>query len=331
MICSGFFDLQVNGFAGVDFNDPCMPEAEFARAAQSILKTGVTRFLPTVITASPQDITACLRSLCQAAKQLPHPAMVPGFHVEGPHIGPEDGPRGAHPVAFVRPPDLVEFQHWQEAAEGGIRLVTLSPHWPKATHYIETLTKQGIAVAIGHTSATPQQITDAASAGATLSTHLGNAAPATLDRRRNLFWTQLADDRLSASFIIDGFHLDDTFLRTALRAKQPSRCVLVTDASAPAGAAPGLYKLGAQEVELTTDGRIVLRGTSKLAGSALRMNEAIGNVVRLGAASLADAIRMATINPSRLVNLPESFGRAVLRETATGIEIADVVIDAQLP
>ena len=324
MTCSGFLDLQVNGFAGADFNDPALTAAEFARAAQAILRTGVTRFLPTVITASPGDIAACLRNLCAAAKQLPHPGMVPGFHVEGPHIGPEDGPRGAHPAAWVRPPDLEEFQRWQEVADGGIRLVTLSPHWPDATGYIEALVKHGVAVSIGHTSATPEQITDAASAGATLCTHLGNAAPATMDRRRNLFWTQLADDRLSASFIVDGFHLDNAFLRTALRAKQPSRCVLVTDAS-------GTNKLGGQAVEATADGRIVLAGTSKLAGSALRMNDAIWNAACFGGVTLTDAIAMATVNPSRIVHLPDSTDRVELRETADGIDIAEVVIGPRLP
>lgn len=329
MICAGFVDLQVNGFAGVDFNDPGMQAADFAGAAQAILKTGVTRFLPTVITAAPKAITACLRNLHAAVKQLPQPAMAPGFHVEGPHIGPEDGPRGAHPAAWVREPDTDEFQQWQEAAEGGIRLVTLSPHWPEALRYIEFVVKQGAAVAIGHTSATPQQIADAASAGATLSTHLGNAAPAIIDRRANLLWAQMADDRLSASFIVDGFHLNDSFLRTALRAKGLARSILVTDAAAPAGAAPGAYKLGAQEVELTADGRVVLQGTIKLAGSALRMNDAIANTVRMAGVTLEEAIVMATANPRRLIGLTDS-DQVVLSVTPTGLVIEAVTIGARL-
>jgi N-acetylglucosamine-6-phosphate deacetylase len=256
--------------------------------------------------------------------------MVAGFHVEGPNIGPEDGPRGAHPAAWVRPPSTDEFQRWQDAAEGRIRLITVSPHWQESARYIEWVVKQGIAVSIGHTSATPQHIRDAASAGATLSTHLGNAAPATIDRRSNLFWTQLADDRLSASFIVDGFHLDDSFLRAALRAKRPSRSVLVTDASAPAGAMPGSYKLGAQPVDLLADGRIVLSGTRKLAGSALSMNNAIANAVRLGGVTLEEAIAMATTNPRRIIGLADSGDKVTLRHTNTGIEIDDVLIGTPL-
>jgi N-acetylglucosamine-6-phosphate deacetylase len=307
-----------------------MTAADFALAAQAILKTGVTHFLPTVITASPGAIAACLRNLHTSAQQLRRPAMVAGFHVEGPNIGPEDGPRGAHPAAWVRSPSTDEFQRWQEAAEGRIRLITLSPHWPESARYIEWVARQGVAVSIGHTSATPRQISDAANAGATLSTHLGNAAPATIDRRCNLFWTQLADDRLSASLIVDGFHLDNSFLRTALRAKGPSRSLLVTDASAPAGATPGSYKLGAQPVDLLADGRIVLSGTQKLAGSALSMNNAIANAMRLGGVTLEEAITMATTNPRRIIGLADSGDKVTLRHTNTGIEIDDVLIGTPL-
>ena len=181
-----------------------------------------------------------------------------------------------------------------------------------------------VAVAIGHTAATPRQIADAVSAGAVLSTHLGNAAPAILDRRSNLLWTQLAEDRLSASFIVDGFHLDNAFLRTALRAKGAARSVLVTDAAAPAGASPGLYKLGGQQVELTGDGRIVLRGTNKLAGSALRMDQAINNAVRVGGVSVEQALAMATVNPRRILGLADSADRVEMRETPTGLTVEAV-------
>ena len=324
MTCSGFVDLQVNGFAGVDFNDPTLPVADFSRACDAILPTGVTRFLPTVVTASHEAITACLRNLDAASSRIAHPKMVAGFHIEGPHIGAEDGPRGAHPRQWVRPPSTDEFQRWQEAAQGRIRLVTLSPHWPAANAYIEFAVQSGVAIALGHTSATPRQISDAVSAGATLSTHLGNAAPAMIDRRANLLWTQLAEDRLTASFIVDGFHLDNAFLRTALRAKGEKRSVLVTDASAPAAASPGLYKLGAQDVELLPEGRIVLRGTQKLAGSALRMNEAIFNAIHLGGVNLEDAIAMATTNPARIIGLPDSGDDVEFRLTKTNLVIIAV-------
>jgi N-acetylglucosamine-6-phosphate deacetylase len=112
-----------------------------------------------------------------------------------------------------------------------------------------------------------------------------------------------AEDRLSASFIVDGIHVGPAFLRTALRAKMVQRTVLVTDAAAPAGAAPGRYRLGEQDADLTPDGRVVLAGTDKLAGSALHMHIGVANLVRLGGLSLRDAVQTATVNPAKIVKL----------------------------
>jgi len=302
-LAPGLVDLQVNGFAGVDFNNPQAPLAEIGRALEAIVSTGVTRCLPTVITGPPDAMLASLSNLYQAKMSLPLGRAIAGFHVEGPHIGAEDGSRGAHPARWVRPPDLDEFARWQEATEGNIRLVTLSPHWPDAPAYIAALAQSGVAVSIGHTGANADQIAVAVDAGATLSTHLGNAAPGLMPKFPNCLWDQLAEDRLSASFIADGVHLNGAFLRAALRAKGVERTILVTDAAAPAGAAPGRYRLGELDVDLTADDRVVLAGTQKLAGSALRMNRAIANVVRSGDLSLAGALQAATTNPARLIHL----------------------------
>jgi N-acetylglucosamine-6-phosphate deacetylase len=302
-IAPGFVDIQVNGFAGVDFNRPNVPVDQIARALDLILSTGVTRCLPTVITGPPDDMVACLRNLARARRELPKGRMISGFHVEGPYIESQDGPRGAHPLQSVRPPDLAEFQRWQDATEGGIRLITLSPHWPEAPAYIEAITRAGVTASIGHTGATTEQIEAAINAGATLSTHIGNAGHAMLPKHPNYIWDQLAEDRLSASFIADGIHLGASFLRAALRAKTIDRAILVTDASAPAGAAPGRYRLGAQDADLTPDGRVVLAGTNRLAGSALKMNDAISNVMRMTGVSLSAAVDMATVHPARIIGL----------------------------
>src|SRR5262249_51041292 len=150
---------------------------------------------------------------------LPEGVAMDGFHVEGPHISPDDGPRGAHPRRWVRPPDVDEFHRWQEAARGHIRLVTVAPEWPEAPRYIEALVGEGIVISLGHTNANGAQIAAAASAGATMSTHLGNGAHAILQRHPNYIWEQLAEDRLMASFIVDGIHLPKSFVKVALRAK----------------------------------------------------------------------------------------------------------------
>ncbi len=298
-VAPGWIDIQVNGFAGVDFNDPRAPHEEIARAIRAQFASGVARFYPTVITGAPEDMVAALRNLSRAKDSLPEGAAIDGFHVEGPHIGIEDGPRGAHPKRWVRKPDFDEFRRWQDATEGRLRIVTFSPEWPEAPRYMERIVAEGVVASIGHTAASAEQIADAVSAGASLSTHLGNGAHAVMRRHPNYIWDQLAEDRLMADFIVDGIHIGASFLKTALRAKGIERSVLVTDASAPAGAAPGRYYLGEQAVDLTEDNRVVLAGAQKLAGSALRMDRAVENAIRMTGVSLADAVRMATVNAAK--------------------------------
>jgi N-acetylglucosamine-6-phosphate deacetylase len=303
-IAPGFVDLQINGFAGADFNSPWTTPEQIDAAIAAVLSTGVTRFFPTVITGAPEEMLGALRNLAAARESLQNGPAMEAFHVEGPHISPEDGPRGAHPARWVRRPDLDEFRRWQEAARDHIRLVTLAPEWPEAPRYIEQVVRQGVVVSIAHTRASAQQIADAVAAGATLSTHLGNAADSVLPRRDNYIWQQLAEDRLAASFIVDEHHLSDPFLRVALRAKGIERSVLVTDATMPAMCAPGPYMLGGVPVELTEDDRVVLRGGTRLAGSSLRMDRAVANVMKLAGVSLAQAVTMATINAARVGRVP---------------------------
>lgn len=303
-IAPGFIDLQVNGFAGVDYNSPVVRTddalEEIARSIRATFSTGITRFFPTVITGSPEDMLGALRNLAHARETLVEGPAMEAFHVEGPHISPQDGPRGAHPARWVRRPDFEEFRRWQEAAQGHVRLVTLSPEWPEAPKYIERLASEGVVTSIGHTRASSRQIQDAVSAGATLSTHLGNGADAVLPRHPNYIWEQLAEDKVAASFIVDGHHLPDSFLRVALRAKGVERSILITDAVMPAMCAPGPYRLGEVEVELKEDDRVVLRSGTRLAGSSLRMDRAISNVMRVAGLTLTEAIAMATVNPARV-------------------------------
>ena len=313
-ISAGFIDLQVNGFAGVDYCSPDAPHDEIARSIRALYATGVTRFFPTVITGSPENMLGALRNLARAKEALPEGIAMEGFHVEGPHISPEDGPRGAHPQRWVRPPDLEEFRRWQDAANGLVRLVTISPEWPGAPAYIEAIVREGVVASIGHTKASAEQIRDAVRAGATLSTHLGNGAHAVLQRHPNSIWEQLADDLLNASFIADGIHLDRAFLRVAIRAKGVERSVLITDAVMPAGCSPGPYKLGEVDVELHPDRSVRLRGGTRLAGSALTMDYAIGKVIEFTGIGLREAIAMATTNPARV-------GRIASRQR--GISVAD--------
>lgn len=303
-IAPGWIDIQVNGFAGVDYNAPSAAHEEIARSIRALYSTGVTRFYPTVITGAPDVMLGALRNLSRAKDALVEGAAMEGFHVEGPHISPDDGPRGAHPQRWVRPPDFDEFRRWQDAADHRIRIVTLAPEWPGAPRYIERIVEAGVVASIGHTGAEAHHIEEAVRAGATLSTHLGNGAHAVMRRHPNYIWEQLAEDRLMAGFIVDGIHLPTSFLKVALRAKGPQRAVLVTDAAMPAACAPGRYWLGEQEVELTADNRVVLAGGQRLAGSALRMHHGVENLMRLGGLGLRGAVAMATVNAATAGHIP---------------------------
>lgn len=298
-LAPGFIDLQVNGYAGVDFCAPGASMRDIGRAIDAILATGTTRIFPTVITGMPDTMLGSIEMLAKARAALPHGRVMEGLHIEGPHISPNDGARGAHPKAAVRPPSIEEFDRWQEAAGGLIKIVTVAAEWEDAPAYIAHITSKGVVAALGHQEATEEQIHTAVMAGATMSTHLGNGANASLPRHPNYLWTQLAEDRLWASLIVDGIHLGKSFLTVALRAKGLDRAVLITDAVAPAGCEPGQYKLGEVEVILHPDGKVTLTNEMRLAGSSLRMDRGIENLMRLCGLTLRDAIRMATTNPAK--------------------------------
>ncbi|MHA6624909.1 N-acetylglucosamine-6-phosphate deacetylase [Pseudonocardia sichuanensis] len=297
----GLVDLQVNGYGGHDVNGPDVTAEVVVALVRALARAGTTTVVPTVITAPEGDIVRSLRAIAEArARDAAVRRAVPYVHVEGPHISPEDGPRGVHPIAQVRPPDPAEFDRWQQACEGLVGMVTLSPHHPGAVAYTEHLSRAGTLVAIGHTHATPAQVRAVADAGARLSTHLGNGAHAVLARHPNYLWAQLADDRLTAGFIADGHHLPADTLTAMLRAKGLERSVLVSDSVALAGMPPGEYTTpvgGA--VVLSPDGRLSEAGTPYLAGAARCLADGVAQVVRLTGLPLGDAVRLATLNPGR--------------------------------
>ena len=289
----GLFDLQVNGFAGVDFNSRDVTADAVAQALERMRSTGVTRCLPTLITSSFDDFSASARVL--AAVRDP---AIAGIHMEGPYISPLDGARGAHPREHVRPASIDDFERRQHACDGRIRLVTLAPEGPGAIDLIGHLVNSGVRVAIGHTAAEPRDIAAAIRAGATLATHLGNGCPQMLPRHPNPIWELLAADEVLISLIVDGHHLPGSTVKAMVRAKGEGRTILVTDAIAAAGCAPGRFALGGVECELREDGRVGLPGSPYLAGSALTLDRGIANAVRFTGLSIAEAVKMASTVPA---------------------------------
>jgi N-acetylglucosamine-6-phosphate deacetylase len=296
--CDGFCDLQVNGFAGIDFNDPAVAPDQVSQAVAAMERTGVTRFLATLISAPLDRFAACARVL--ADHQAP---ALAGLHMEGPYISPQDGARGAHRKEDVSDASLDDFARRQEAARGRIRLVTVAPEVPGVLPLVERLTRDGVLVSIGHTAASPEQIRAAISAGARLSTHLGNGCAQMLPRHPNVIWEQLAADELVAGLIVDGHHLPPSTVKAMVRAKTASRVVLVTDATTAAGQPPGDYMLGSVRVHLDAAGRVAVPGQPNLAGSALSLDRAVGNTIRFTGLPLAEVLPMATTHPAAILGL----------------------------
>lgn len=306
----GLVDLQINGFSGIDFNNPSTTQEDIQAVTRKLWQEGTTTYYPTVITNSDDHIESMVRAISlECTKDRRTADSIAGIHLEGPFISPEDGARGAHGKVFVKAPDWELFEHWQQSANGLIRIITLSPEWEGASAFISKCVSSGVVVSIGHTAATSEQIRMAVHSGATLSTHLGNGAHLSLPRHPNYIWEQLAQDQLSACMIADGFHLPDSIMKVFLKVKA-ERLFLVSDAVYLSGLAPGRYNthIGG-EVVLTKEGRLHLANDQALlAGSVQLLKSGIEYLVKSGLCTLSKAWEMASVKPASLMRLAVGKG-----------------------
>ena len=321
-LAPAFFDPQINGCLGIGFNSPSLTPDGIRTVADECRRHGIGAFCPTVITDSFVALRNAFATLACALETDDDLARrLPCFHLEGPYLCGDDGPRGAHPQAHVRDPDWDEFRRLQDAAGGRIRMVTLAPERNGATAFIEKATAAGIVIALGHTAATGEQIRDAVTAGAKTSTHLGNGCHATMNRHANPIWEQAANDSLWASLITDGHHLPPAVVKSLLRAKSVARTLLTCDAGTFAGCAPGRYTDWGTEVEVLPGSKIVVPGTPYLAGSGVFTDACVSNLLRVTDATLADAISMASLRPRELLGLPTDGGPKMLFDWQAGGEL----------
>ena len=303
LMLPGLIDLQINGYNGHDLNSGSVDASEVEALSDSLCQVGIAAYLPTLITASEQDLCQRLSAINQAQQSLPRSRrMIAGIHVEGPSISRKDGPRGAHPLEHVRPPTINEFDRWQEAANGLIRMITIAPEVEGAIAYIRQIAERGVCVALGHCDATEDDIQRAVDAGARMSTHLGNGIASTIPRHPNAIWAQLAEDRLSASLILDGFHLPCSTARSMIRAKGIERVILISDSVKFAGMAPGQYSstIGGN-VDVSKDGRVSIAGTPYLAGSGKSLLDVVVGFSKFVGLPISHAITMATHNPAKFL------------------------------
>lgn len=306
----GLVDLQVNGYAGFDFNsDPDYWTAEdFRQVAKHLRKRGVIAALPTIITDGPDQMLKRVLKYSTLMETNPDlSSQFPGLHIEGPFISSNDGPRGAHPKSHCKhPAELPHFlEDLRQKSGDRISLFTLAPELEGSIELIEAAVNAGICVGIGHTEAGFDNICEAIRAGAQMSTHLGNGSHQLLPRHANYIQMQLAMDELLASFIADGHHIPFYTLKNYIKAKGTERSILVTDAMSAAETGPGTYNLGNERVVVRDDLHVSIPGQQNLAGSALTLDRAIINVTTNCGIPFEKAWQMASVKPASLIGLKE--------------------------
>jgi len=302
-IAPGFIDNQVNGYLSYSFKREGLTIEKVREIVHRFRENGITTFLPTLTTASREILTKNFAILNEALQDPDISLSIPGFHLEGPYISPVKGYRGAHNEKYIRLPDWDEFMEWYEASGQNIIEVTVAPEVDGVFEFICNLRQMGIVVALGHHNGSAEQIKQAIDAGASISTHLGNGCANEIHRHHNPLWPQLADDRLMASLIVDGFHLTREEVQVFYKVKGPDKTVLISDLSSLAGMPAGEYERFGRTVVVHPNGMIALPEQNVLAAASFLITKGIENVMRFTQCSLADAIHMATRNPALLLGL----------------------------
>jgi len=335
IVAPGFVDLQINGGFGIDLMTDPDGIWDLGRLLPA---TGVTSFLPTLVSSPPAVIEKFLTVLGERPADYVGAEPL-GAHLEGPFINPAHA--GAHGRDRIR--ELAELSSAQIvglarlwARDGRVALVTLAPELPGALDLIDELTDFGITVSLGHSSATVARASAAIDAGATMVTHLFNAMAGIGHRQPNLAGLALTDSRITPTIISDGHHVDPLMIRAAWNARPSRGLALVTDAVAAMGAPPGRHNFGARGVE--SDGRMVRTTAGVLAGSLLTMDQAISNLMTFTGCSVVDALHAATSVPARLVNQPGRAGLChgshadivLLEHGADGVRVRHTMVAGQV-
>lgn len=337
ILTPSFFDLQVNGYGGIDFNDITTTPEDILQVTQLLNSKGTRKYLPTVITNSVENISLLVKTIAAAVEKYDAcRKAIAGIHLEGPFLSKEDGPRGAHPLKDICPPDVSLIQRWIEDSKDLIKILTLSPEYDSAFETIAFCRQHGIKVAIGHTAANAEQIAKAVSYGAELSTHLGNGSHTMMPRHNNYIWDQLANDSLACSLIGDGFHLPKPVLKCFLRLKA-DKAMLISDSSTIAGLAPGTYKthIGGTVV-LTSENRLCMaENQDLLAGSAATLFDEIAFLQKNSIISLGDSIIMSAVRPAQFLRQDVDLvvGNAadflIMENSPAGLQLQTIIQDGE--
>ncbi|MCC9600134.1 N-acetylglucosamine-6-phosphate deacetylase [Stieleria sp. JC731] len=303
---NGFIDLQVNGYAGVDFNSDDLAIEDIAAVCDKLKTVGTAVFLPTIITADLDAMQSRIAKIADAIESDPSvAAMMGGIHVEGPFISCEAGYIGAHPADAACDATEDAISRLLDAGRGYIRLVTLAPEVAGAVSATKRLADQGITVAGGHSNATLDQLHAAIDAGMTMFTHLGNGCPVTMHRHDNIINRVLAcADQLRISFIADGHHVPWFAMRNYMNNIPDQNIIIVTDAISAAGLGPGKHRLADQWVEVDPSLAAWGEGRKQFAGCATEMPRMVTMLMEQKIASEDQIKRWTVDNPARVLGIP---------------------------
>ena len=322
----GLIDIQVNGAAGHDTTDD--PTSIWA-VGEAVAATGVTAFLPTIVTAPEGRIDEALRILAAGPPRDYRGATVLGLHLEGPFLSPER--HGAHDPQYLRAPDAGLAAGWSR--EAGVTIVTIAPELTGALDLIRELADRGVLVSIGHSDATLEEARAGIDAGARYSTHLFNAMPPLVHRRPGIAGAVLADERVTVGMIPDTIHVHPTVIDLAYRIVGRNRFSIVTDAMAALGMPNGTFQLGGREVTVDETGCRLPDGL--LAGSNLRLDTGIRNLAAATGRGLETAVAAATTVPAGLLGLADRGritpgARADLTIVTPEFGAAGTIVDGRL-
>lgn len=301
----GYFDIQVNGYGGVDFNQDHLTAEQLNQACRRLESDGVTGFLPTLITEDLDRMVSRLTNMVRLREADPLAGqLIRGFHIEGPFINETDGYRGAHPLHAVCPATTDAAKRLTDAGGGLVRLVTLAPERDGGFEVTRMLADQGVVVSAGHCNPTLDQLRGAVDAGLTMFTHLGNGCPMQMHRHDNVIQRVLSlSDKLWICLIADGVHVPFVALGNYLRVAGIDRCMVVTDAIAPAGMGPGDYTLGRWRLTIGEDMVARAPDGSHLVGSAISMPRCDKNLTERLNLNAEDVARLTRENPCRAIGL----------------------------
>lgn len=303
-VVPGFIDVHIHGAAGADTMDATIEALQ--TMAKALPAEGTTSFLATTITQKHESIENALKN--SAAYLKGHNdagrADILGVHLEGPFINKKRA--GAQPMEYIIDPDIELFKHWQELAEGSIRLVTVAPELENGTNFVRYLHENGVIASIGHSDAVYEEMEKAVQAGAKQVTHLFNGMRGIHHREPGVAGSALIFKELMVELIADNIHVRPEVMKLVINAKGTEGMILITDAMRAKCLKNGVYDLGGQDVSVADGKALLADGT--LAGSILKMNDSIKNILEAAEITLSEAVEMASVNPAKQLNVYDSKG-----------------------